>query len=98
MDTPKMTEVPEASEVDAEYAHRSWLFIFADQEVDENVRSFLAEDIKARRGWLKMVRKALFISTSGAAKRLGITRQNYIKLEKNEFSGSIQVATLEKAA
>jgi predicted DNA-binding mobile mystery protein A len=50
------------------------------------------------RGWIKAVREALGMSTSQLAKRLGIKQPSVVSLEQSEARGSIELATLRRAA
>lgn len=49
-------------------------------------------------GWLRAVRKALGMTTSQFAKRLGVSQPRIVELEKSELSGAVTLATLERAA
>jgi predicted DNA-binding mobile mystery protein A len=50
------------------------------------------------KGWVRAVREALGMSGAQFAARLGVTRQSMDDLEKSEAAGSIQLATLRRAA
>jgi predicted DNA-binding mobile mystery protein A len=49
-------------------------------------------------GWIRAIRQALGMSGSELADRLGVTPQSVSDMERNEASGSIRLATLERAA
>ena len=49
-------------------------------------------------GWLRAIRQALGISSTGVAARLGITASGLRKLEQAEASDAITLATLRRAA
>ena len=52
-----------------------------------------------RGGWIQVIRKALGMTTSQLAHRLGIgTRQGVVDLERRERGGNVTLATLAKAA
>jgi predicted DNA-binding mobile mystery protein A len=51
-----------------------------------------------RLGWIKSVRQALGMTAAQLAKKLGMSQQAVLALEKREVAGSITLATLEKAA
>ena len=52
-----------------------------------------------RGGWIQVIRKALGMTTSQLANRLGIgTRQGVVDLERRERGGNVTLATLAKAA
>jgi predicted DNA-binding mobile mystery protein A len=51
-----------------------------------------------RNGWIKSVRQALGMTAVQLAKRLRMSSQGVLGLEKREVAGSITIATLEKAA
>jgi predicted DNA-binding mobile mystery protein A len=50
------------------------------------------------RGWIKAVRQALGMSTAQLARRLGVKQPSVIDLEESEARGTIQLATLRRAA
>jgi predicted DNA-binding mobile mystery protein A len=50
------------------------------------------------RGWIKAIREALGMSTAQLAERLGIKQPSVISLEQSEGRGSIELATLRRAA
>ena len=50
------------------------------------------------RGWVKAVRQALGMSGVQFANRLGVKPQSVQALEKSEWSGTIQIETLRRAA
>lgn len=49
-------------------------------------------------GWLRIVRKALGLTTLQLAKRVGSSQANITKAEKNESEGSISLKTLARIA
>lgn len=49
-------------------------------------------------GWLRDIREALGISSVQFAKRLGISKQAYLKLEASEEKRTIELATLSRVA
>lgn len=51
-----------------------------------------------RNGWIKTIRQALGMTATQLAKRLRITPQSVLDLEKREVAGTITIATLQKAA
>ena len=53
---------------------------------------------KPTHGWLRAIRTAINSSQTKLAKKLGISRQAYAQFEAAEKSGSISVASLERAA
>ena len=58
----------------------------------------LAETPSASVGWLRDIRGALGISSVQFAKRLGISKQAYLKLEASEEKRTIELATLSRVA
>ena len=50
------------------------------------------------RGWIKAVREALGITTAQLAIRMHIKQPSIIDLERSEVKGSIELATLRRAA
>ena len=51
-----------------------------------------------RGGWIKCIRKLLYMPTSQLAKRLHVSQPNIYHLEKRESKGSITLETLSKVA
>jgi predicted DNA-binding mobile mystery protein A len=50
------------------------------------------------RGWIKAVRQAIGMSSSQLARRLGVKQPTVIEMEQSEMKGTIQLATLRRAA
>src|SRR5882724_4386067 len=50
------------------------------------------------RGWVKAVREALGMSTAQMARRLGVKQPSVVALEQSEAKGTIELATLRRAA
>ena len=50
------------------------------------------------RGWIKALQEALGMSTAQLAKRLGISQPSLVLLEQSEAKGTIELATLRRAA
>ena len=50
------------------------------------------------RGWIKAIRESLGMSTAQLATRMGIRQPSIIDLERSEEKGSIELATLRRAA
>ncbi len=50
------------------------------------------------RGWIQAVRGALGMSTAQLARRLGVSQPSVVALEQSEAKGSIELATLRRAA
>jgi predicted DNA-binding mobile mystery protein A len=57
-----------------------------------------ASAIRPTRGWLRAVRKAIGANQDAVAKRMGVKRQSYARLEATEARGSISLSSLQKAA
>jgi predicted DNA-binding mobile mystery protein A len=54
--------------------------------------------VRPTRGWLRAVREAIGAKQGPIAKRMGVQRQSYARLETTEARGSISLSTLQKAA
>jgi predicted DNA-binding mobile mystery protein A len=54
--------------------------------------------VRPTRGWLRAVREAIGAKQEVVAKRMGVKRQSYARLEATEARGSISLNSLEKAA
>ena len=50
------------------------------------------------RGWIKAIREGLGMSTEQLAKRLGIRQPSVVAMEQSEAKGTIELATLRRAA
>jgi predicted DNA-binding mobile mystery protein A len=50
------------------------------------------------RGWVRAIRDALVMSTFELGQRMGVSASNVSKLERAERAGSVQLASLERAA
>lgn len=50
------------------------------------------------RGWIKAIRSALGMTSAQLAKRLGIRQPSVVALEQSEAKGTIELATLRRAA
>jgi predicted DNA-binding mobile mystery protein A len=50
------------------------------------------------KGWSKAIRMALGMTGSQFAKRLGVSQQSAVALERSEANGKIQIETLRRAA
>jgi predicted DNA-binding mobile mystery protein A len=70
------------------------------RQLDEKLeRASAVKSIDApRNGWIKAVREALGMTSAQLARKLGVTQQAALALEKREVAGTITLATLEKAA
>jgi len=51
-----------------------------------------------RSGWIRTIRSALGMSADQLGKRLNMTRQGVIDLERRELEGTVSIGTLRKAA
>jgi DNA-binding XRE family transcriptional regulator len=80
-------------------AYVSWLVENGFNVADDAIYPYLSSEITTRQsGWLKQAREALFLSSGEVADRLGISRQAYYILEKNEAVGKISMEKLSHAA
>ncbi len=50
------------------------------------------------RGWIKAIRHALGMTTAQLAKRLGVRQPSVVGMEQSEVKGTIELATLRRAA
>lgn len=53
---------------------------------------------RPRAGWIRILRKALGMTTAQLAKRLGVDRSRVIKVEQAEQEGAITLHTLQEVA
>ena len=72
----------------------------ARKSIDKRLNSLgnMAELARPPRGWIKAIREALGMTSAQLAKRIGVSQPRASEIEKNEVSGSITLATLERAA
>jgi predicted DNA-binding mobile mystery protein A len=72
----------------------------ARQRIDQRLSALKPEDrfTPPPKGWIRAVRDALGMTGVQLAKRLHVRPQTVDTLEKSEASGSIQLATLRRAA
>jgi predicted DNA-binding mobile mystery protein A len=54
--------------------------------------------VRPTRGWLRAVREAIGAKQDAVAKRMGVKRQSYARLEATEAQGAISLNSLQKAA
>lgn len=50
------------------------------------------------RGWIKAIRQALGMTTAQLAKRMGVRQPSLVEIEQSEVKGTIELATLRRAA
>jgi len=50
------------------------------------------------RGWIKAIRQALGMTTAQLAKRMGVRQPSAVAMEQSEVKGTIELATLRRAA
>lgn len=68
------------------------------QEIVDRAGHQMRECIVPPEGWLCTVRKALKMSGAQLARRLGVSRSQVSKTEKNELSGSVTIRTIQHMA
>jgi len=62
------------------------------------LRKTSASAIRPSRGWLRAVREAIGARQEAIAKKMGVQRQSYARIENTEAQGSISLTSLQKAA
>jgi predicted DNA-binding mobile mystery protein A len=74
--------------------------ISARRQLDKRLRSLNDPATLARppRGWVKAIREALGMTAKQLGARLGVSQVRALALEKAEASGSVTLASLERAA
>jgi len=72
----------------------------ARRRLDRRYDSASVEHLKARprMGWVRAVRDALGMSTRQLAARMGVAQATVVQLERSEANGTVQLATLRRAA
>jgi len=71
----------------------------ARRRLDERLQNINPREIpRPHRGWIRAVREALGMSTTELGRRMGISQQSVVDLERSEGRSTIQIDTLERAA
>ncbi len=72
----------------------------ARRRLDRRYDSASVEHLTARprMGWVRAVRDALGMSTRQLAARMGVAQATVVQLERSEANGTVQLATLRRAA
>jgi predicted DNA-binding mobile mystery protein A len=72
----------------------------ARRHLDDHLQPFqsLKAESRPHRGWIRAVREALGMSTTELEHRMRISQSRIPELERGEVSGSVKLATLERAA
>lgn len=70
------------------------------QQLNSKMQSFAAlkELVKPPNGWVKTIRISLGMSMQQLGKRLGITKQGVLDMEKRESEGAITIKSLQQIA
>lgn len=69
------------------------------RQMEEKLRPWRAlSKSRPKRGWVRTIRESLGMTSAQLARRLGVTRQAVIDLERREADGSVTISALEKAA
>ena len=68
------------------------------EALDKRLDQWRSAEPPPPRGWIRAIREALGMSRQDLARRLGITRQGVLRIEKAEADGSIRMETLRRVA
>jgi len=70
------------------------------QQLNSKMQSFAAlkELVKPPNGWVKTIRISLGMSMQQLGKRLGVTKQGVLDMEKRESEGAITIKSLQQIA
>jgi len=68
------------------------------QEIVDRAGYQMRESVVPPEGWLCTARKALKMSGAQLSRRLGVSRSQVSKTEKNELSGSVTIKTMQHMA
>lgn len=82
-------------------SYRQWIRCYENRNIDEHIGPFLNSKISTDQpfqSWMKTLRHGYFYSTDTIAKKLGISRSAYCRLEKSEKLGTVNISTLRKVA
>lgn len=77
-------------------AYHVWRDLYYDHPIDETIKPFLKA--KQVRPAAKLTREASFQTTRKIAKKMGISQQSYVNLEKREAEGTVTLKSLEHLA
>lgn len=99
----KLQGCPFMSEMSYEQIMKSyqlWLHKFPEPKLDSDLMPFLNPQLKAfpQMTWLFRIRRARLLSKMEVAKRLGISRSTYARLEASEVDGKISLKKLSDLA
>ncbi len=84
---------------DIQGAYLLWRQSYPYQMIDREIEPFITHGMATnQRNWISKARNALFLSTGGMAEKLGIARQSYSEIEKNEKRGAIKLMTMLEVA
>jgi|SRR5579872_5690522 len=74
--------------------------IAAKQQLDKRLAALPPAEQFAvpTRGWIKAIREALGMSSAQLARRLGVKQPTVARIERSEAGGTIELATLRRAA
>ena len=68
-------------------------------QLDQRFKEWSAVSYNAPvRGWIKAIREALGMTTAQLADRMGVKQPSIVSLEQSEEKGTIELATLRRAA
>jgi transcriptional regulator with XRE-family HTH domain len=79
-------------------AYFSWYYrYYRFQKTDDLIAGFLKAEI-TNTSWLKLARKALFLTLDNVAKKLNVSRQEIARIEEYEELGKVKLETLRRVA
>lgn len=82
-----------------DFAYRLWFRHYNHKDIDDQIAIILHEKVNACAGGnLKKTRNALLLSSGEMAKRNGILKRSYLKLEESDAAGTIKIETLNTLA
>ncbi len=67
------------------------------EQLDKNLKNRFAA-LYTDKGWIKLIREALGMSTQQLAKRVGIDQSRISRLENAEIDGDLKLSSLKKIA
>ena len=81
-----------------EKTYDEWYRHYPHAEADKRVSPYLDWPEQSEEGWLRMIRKSLFLSTTTVAKRMGVSSSAYSRLERAEVGGQITLKKMREMA
>lgn len=71
----------------------------ARSRLDTKLQDSSLKDLpRPHRGWVRAIRESLGMTAADLGRRIGVSQQSVVDLEKNELRATVRLETLERAA